>query len=119
MGVKIREQKLKDGIMTLYLDVFHKGQRTTQIVNLKFASTDKAAKARATRVAQIFKIRIEDAILSEMYDIGNQSGKKVLLRKYLGKPSISIHKEGLSRSPRGGYTVVCMGSFHSQGAEHG
>jgi len=87
MGIHIRERKLDNGRISLYLDIYYKGERTYETIGVAFKATDKARAKEMYRLAELVKNQKENAIITERYGLDNPDGGKMLLVKYFSSRS--------------------------------
>lgn len=77
MSVTIRQKQLSDGRVSLYLDLYEKGQRSTEFLNLYFTS-DKALNNEVWKIASKVRAEREVAILSGKHSMFHASKESFL-----------------------------------------
>jgi len=79
MSVKIREKQLKNGNVSLYLDIIYKGSRNYEFLDLQFNSKDtpKQNIKEIRLLAEKQRAEREHSLLTEQYD-PKAKGRKIL-----------------------------------------
>lgn len=67
MGVKIREKELKSGRTSLYLDVYHKGKRSYEFLDL-YLTGDRKNDKETKRTAEAIRSKREIELFNNKYD---------------------------------------------------
>jgi len=67
MGVKLRERKLDSGKVSLYLDIYHKGKRSYEFLDLHLAN-DKQQNKEVKRLAEAIRSKREIQLYNDHYD---------------------------------------------------
>lgn len=67
MGVKVREKQLKSGRISLYLDVYHKGKRNYEFLDL-YLTGDRKKDKEAKRTAEAIRSKREIELFNDKYD---------------------------------------------------
>ena len=67
MGVKIRKKALKNGRVSLYLDVYHKGKRSYEFLDL-YLTSDKKKNRETERLAEAIRSKREVQLYNNRYD---------------------------------------------------
>jgi len=75
MGVKLRTKKLSHGRESIYLDIYYKGKRTYEFLDLKFKKNDPNKK-QIKELAEKIRAKKELELGFEAYDIPNNNNGK-------------------------------------------
>jgi integrase len=84
MGVKLREKSLKSGRTSLYLDIYHKGKRNYEFLDL-YLTGDRKNDKEAKRTAEAIRAKREIELFNEKYDFdrGSSGGKEKSLNDFI------------------------------------
>jgi integrase len=67
MGVKLRERKLESGRVSLYLDIYHKGKRSYEFLDL-YLTKDRKKNKEKKRLAEAIRSKREVQLYNDQYD---------------------------------------------------
>ncbi len=81
MGVKLRRKKLKDGRLSLYLEIYHIGKTSYEFLKL-YLSGDKKRDQETLQLAEIIRSRKEVELVSEMYGVVPPFKRKIAFIDY-------------------------------------
>ena len=72
MKVTIREKKLLDGTQSLYLDIYHKGQRRYDFLNL-YLTKNKVQNKETRLIAEKIRTQTEMELQNDVYGFNHVS----------------------------------------------
>lgn len=95
MSVKLREKKLKNGKVSLYLDIYDRGKREYEFLNISFSPKDKNKKVYL-EIAETKRSNKEVELLSSQHGIKTRSMKQIDFFQYFeSKSTYHVHTTAL------------------------
>src|SRR5271157_3264949 len=90
MSVKIREKKLKDGRLSLYLDIYHNGRRAYEFLDI-YLTKDKQLNKESKELAENIRAKRQIELQSTDHNYTPQFKKKVNFLDYFKQ--VYLHKQ--------------------------
>jgi len=83
MSVILRERKLKNGTISYFLDIHHKGERYQEFLSAKIKKSNKKADNKEIkRIAQVLRAEREVSILRDDYEVPDIKKQRKSFTKY-------------------------------------